>query len=345
MVPLLLESISRELLFVELNREPGVRGQRENATAGRLPRKLPPTRSCPVLSLSLDVARKRIALDLGAVHDAPALGIERVAAVESAAVVPQDEIVQSPFLAEGELRPRNARPEFVEQRLALRQLETDDVAIASTSKEQRRPTRLRVQDHERVARTRCLARIGDLFHSLAHHPGAVVGRIVDGGATRDRLLEAGRKRLVREIHVRPVRIATARRNLEGVQEGALGWTRDVSHVRVPDRLPVAEIADRLAFDLHVGDHVDLGELAQKWRAVRVRPGRIQLAEAPTEGEQLRVGEPLAAKAEDEVLEPRLLQLGEDVRSERGREVNPLDFSAEGGSEFANGEAGHGATLL
>src|SRR5258706_13464558 len=69
----------------------------------------------------------RGALDLRAVHDAARSGIEGIAAVERAAVVPQDEVVALPHLAKRELRLGRMRPEAVQGGLAFVAVQPDDV--------------------------------------------------------------------------------------------------------------------------------------------------------------------------------------------------------------------------
>src|SRR5215212_3593712 len=80
-------------------------------------------------------------LDLGAVHDAARGGIERVPAVKRAAVVPQDQVVALPDLPESEFWLRRVRPQPVEQRLAFGEVEPDDIAVATSSEEERGPLR------------------------------------------------------------------------------------------------------------------------------------------------------------------------------------------------------------
>src|SRR5207342_507469 len=65
--------------------------------------------------------RPLLALDLGAVHDPPALRIERVAPVHGAAIVPQHETADTPDMLPGEFRPIDEAPQFVEQRLGVRE--------------------------------------------------------------------------------------------------------------------------------------------------------------------------------------------------------------------------------
>src|SRR6185436_531219 len=75
-------------------------------------------------------------LDLRAVHQAPRRRVERVAAVQGAAVVPDHHVADAPLMAEDELRLRGVGPELVEQRLALGELESLDVAVAPPAEEQ-----------------------------------------------------------------------------------------------------------------------------------------------------------------------------------------------------------------
>jgi hypothetical protein len=56
------------------------------------------------------------------VHEAPRGRVESVSSMERAAVVPKEKIADTPLLPEGEARLRGMRPEFIEQRFALRKL-------------------------------------------------------------------------------------------------------------------------------------------------------------------------------------------------------------------------------
>jgi len=51
---------------------------------------------------------------------------------------------------------------------------------------------------------------------------------------------------------------------------------------VPNRLAVAQIADRLAVLLDVGDDVELRMILEERLAIRVRPGRIEFAKLAAE---------------------------------------------------------------
>ena len=72
------------------------------------------------------------------------------------------------------------------------------------------------------------------------------------------LLEVRRQGLVGRKHVGEIGVAAASgRHFQGMQHRGLRRHVDIGHVGVPDRLAVAEIADRLAVLDHVGDDVEL----------------------------------------------------------------------------------------
>src|SRR5581483_11143134 len=50
------------------------------------------------------LGRPRVALDLSAMHDAPAVRVEGIAPVHGAAVVPQNEVADAPDMLPGEFR-------------------------------------------------------------------------------------------------------------------------------------------------------------------------------------------------------------------------------------------------
>src|ERR1700720_2118791 len=63
--------------------------------------------------------RPGFALDLGAVHDTPRGGVEGIAAVHHAAVVPQNEVADTPIIVPGELVAGRVSPDLVEQRFGI----------------------------------------------------------------------------------------------------------------------------------------------------------------------------------------------------------------------------------
>jgi hypothetical protein len=55
-----------------------------------------------------------LALDLGAVHDAARIRVERIASVHSAAIIPADEIADAPGVPPCKFRSINETPKLVE---------------------------------------------------------------------------------------------------------------------------------------------------------------------------------------------------------------------------------------
>src|ERR1700704_7217550 len=70
------------------------------------------------------------ALDLGAMHDAARLAVERIAAVHGRAVVPHHEVAQLPDMLVDEVLLSGVRPQRVEQRIGLAARIALDVGIA-----------------------------------------------------------------------------------------------------------------------------------------------------------------------------------------------------------------------
>jgi hypothetical protein len=84
-------------------------------------------------------SRRALAFGHQPVHAAAAVAREAVPAVHGAAVVPDDQVADLPFLGPGELVARGVFPELVEQRLALIQRQWRDVGAEAAAEEQRRP--------------------------------------------------------------------------------------------------------------------------------------------------------------------------------------------------------------
>src|SRR4051812_21418617 len=84
-----------------------------------------------MMALPGDSGGSLLAPDLGAVHDASAPWIECIAPVHGAAIVPQDEIPDAPDVPPRELRPIDEPPQLIEQRLRLREIEPEQIGIAS----------------------------------------------------------------------------------------------------------------------------------------------------------------------------------------------------------------------
>src|SRR5215813_4845371 len=102
--------------------------------------------------------RPRVALDLGAVHDATAVGIEGITPMHGAAIVPQHQIAYAPDVLPAELRSVNDAPQFIEQRLRLGKLESDEIRIAAATEIEHAATVGRMSADQRMHRPRRLAR-------------------------------------------------------------------------------------------------------------------------------------------------------------------------------------------
>ena len=73
------------------------------------------------------------ALALRAVHDAPRVGIERVAAMHRAAIVPDQDVADFPLVMPRGLRPRGVRPQRIEQSFGFRQRQAAHVSVGPPS--------------------------------------------------------------------------------------------------------------------------------------------------------------------------------------------------------------------
>ena len=104
---------------------------------------------------------------------------------------------------------------------------------------------------------------------------------------------------------------------------------------MPDRLAIAEIADRLAVLDDVGDDVELRVLLEERLAVGVGPGRIELSEISAEGDELRIREVLPMEHDDKPLAPRILDRRDIVARQRLRKIDAADFRAKRGVEVSD----------
>src|SRR6266446_2079746 len=103
------------------------------------------------------------AFQLSTVHQPARRWIESVAAVHGAAIVPPHQIAGLPLLRTGELLLDRVRPQLVEELLALRHRQPDDIGVDAAAEEQRFLAGLRMRAHHRLPRSRDLADILDLL--------------------------------------------------------------------------------------------------------------------------------------------------------------------------------------
>jgi hypothetical protein len=121
------------------------------------------------------------------------------------------------------------------------------------------------------------------------------------------------------------------RDFERVEHARLGRLLQVRHVGVPDGLAGAEAADRLAVRAeHVGDDVDFRMAGDEALAVLLHRREVEIAEAAAEGDEVGVGETLAAEEQDGMGEPGGVERGESGIVEIA-EVDPGHFHPEAGA--------------
>ena len=122
--------------------------------------------------------RPLLALDLGAVHDAPAARVERIAPMHGAAIVPQHQIADAPDVLPGELRPVDEAPQLVEQRLGVRERKPEQIGVAAPAEIEHAPAGIGMRAHQRVHGARRGQRIVGRRDALAHIAAAVVGAVM-----------------------------------------------------------------------------------------------------------------------------------------------------------------------
>src|SRR3981081_4080926 len=100
-------------------------------------------------------------------HHAARVGIEGIAPVQGAAVIPDHEIADLPLLAECESRLRRMRPERIEQGLAFFELEPHDVAVAPPAEEKALAPGFRMRAHQPMVCAGSAAWIGHVVVAFA----------------------------------------------------------------------------------------------------------------------------------------------------------------------------------
>src|SRR4051812_37543408 len=103
--------------------------------------------------------RPGFALDLGTVHDASRSGVEGIAAVHRAAVVPQNEVADPPVIVPGQLVAGRVSPNLIEQRFGLGERESVDIGVVAPTEIEALATRFGMRADEWVDGARGLARI------------------------------------------------------------------------------------------------------------------------------------------------------------------------------------------
>src|SRR6185436_11490987 len=185
---------------------------------------------------------------------------------------------------------------------------------------------------QRVYRAGRLARVGDVLEAFAQFARAVAARVVAALQRHDRALQVGGQRVVGFVHVREAGVAAGRRDLDCVKQAADRRQFVVRHIRVPLRLVVAEVADRLAVDLDVGHYGDFGIRVFGRVALGVDGRLVEFTEPAGEGKEPRVVQMLTAKPKYQVLMPSVLDCFE------GRLIDGL---AEIDAGYVGAQAGAG----
>jgi sodium-dependent dicarboxylate transporter 2/3/5 len=280
---------------------------------------------------------RMLSLDLGAVHDAARSGIERVAAVHDAAVVPQDEIAGAPAVTPRLRIGRCRLPDAIEQ--CVRRIERQSLQprVAASAEIQMLPSGLRVHTDERMECSGRRAWIVARRDAGTDISSAVVRPVVlDAEPERLRAQIIG-KRLPSAVHRAEARVATRSWNFEGIERARFGWIGQVRHVRVPHGFAGAEAADGHAIFDHVRHDVDLGMTVHESTAILLNGRLVERAESTAESDQIGITESLVAKQQHCVVEPRAIDLGERHVINRS-EVDAANFRAEyggGGDNLQN----------
>ena len=286
---------------------------------------------------------RSLSLDLRAMHDASRPGIERVAAVHHAPVVPEDQIADAPLVTPRQRIGSGDLPDAVEQRVRFVERQPLEPRVAAASEVEMPTSGLGMRADQRMQRAGRGARIVGRRDTGADVPAAVVGAVV-----LDAQLERGRTELLRQripgaVHGAEARVAAARRNLERVERTGLRRVWQVRHVRVPHGFTGAETADRHAVLDHVRDDVNLGMPLDEPASVLLDGRVIERAEPAAERDQIVISELLMAKEDDRVVEPRLVNGGEG-RVVDGAQIDAAYFRAErraGGDDVESaGQNGH-----
>ena len=273
---------------------------------------------------------RSLSLDLGAMHDAPRAGIERVAAVHDAAVVPQHQVAGAPLVAPRQRISGGRFPDAVEQRVGLVERQTFEPRVPASTEIQMPASGLGVGADERMECARRGARIISWRDTGADVSAAVVGTVVLDAQLRRGRAQIIRHRVPRAVHRAETRVSASRWNFERVERAPLRRVGQVRHVGVPDRFTRAEAADGDAVFDDVRDDVDLGVAVDEAPAVLLDGRLVERAEAAAERDQVGIGELLIADEDDRVIEPRLVD-GRERRSVYGARIDAADFGAERGA--------------
>ena len=124
-------------------------------------------------------------------------------------------------------------------------------------------------------------------HAFAQVAARIVGAVMLDAPAFDPAPQVGRQCLAGRLHAAEPGVAAAFRDLQRIEHGGVGRRVEIAHVGVPDRLAGAQRADRIALGVeHVGHDVDVGIAGRADAAALLVGRRVELAEAPAEGQEV-----------------------------------------------------------
>jgi sodium-dependent dicarboxylate transporter 2/3/5 len=270
---------------------------------------------------------RALSLDLGAVHDASGPGIERVAAVHDAAVVPQHQIAGAPVMPPRQRLAGRDVPDAIEKRVRFVDLEACEPGVPAASEIQMTTAGFRVDGDEWMQRPGGLARIVGRRDAGADVAAAVVGAVVLDAHCMHAAAQILGEPIPRAVHGAEAGIATGRRHLERVERARLRRVGQVRHVGVPDRFARAKAADGDAVLDDVRHDVELGKAVNEAAAVLLDRRLIEGAEPAAERDEVRVAKLLIAEEQNRVVQPRAVDLVEGPVVQRAQ-IDAADFGAE-----------------
>jgi len=159
--------------------------------------------------------------NLSPVHDAASAGIERVAAVHRAAVVPQHQVAWPPVVPPRQPVIGRVLPDLIQQRVGLLERQAVDVGVAPAPEVQAAAAGFRVDANEGMQGARRGPRIIGRRHARADISAAVIGAVVLDLQTLDSLFQGRRQCLPRAMHRAEHRVAAGVRHFERVERARL----------------------------------------------------------------------------------------------------------------------------
>ena len=265
-----------------------------------------------------------------AAQQAALLVAEIGAGMERAAVVPEDEIADAPFVRIDELILLDMVEQRVEQLGTLPGVHPLDRPGHQPVDVERLAAGDGMLAHHRLPEMRLLGKIDLGFVDRARQRFVVVG--IDSFPALDARFQFRRQRVVGLVHVEKERVAAARGNLDGVEERALGRLFEITIIGVEIHFAVGQRADELAVLADVGhQHREVAMLDTGFVAGRRWPvARFQNTEMFCEADLLVLGQFLISEHDHEVPMPGVEDGRDRLRRWLFPQVDAEDFGAQGG---------------